>query len=115
MDTTFRDILTDAIRYWERRRILYNLILSAVVAAFFLLQLPGSRSALSFELVQRLFILAVLANVAYCAAYPVDFVAQFSGFQATWRRNRWVLFAVGALFAGTIARFIAGEMFVRAE
>ena len=105
-----RDALTDAIRYWEPRRIAYNAILVAIVAAVFMLQWPESRSALSGDLIQRLFILAVLANAAYCAAYLVDVAAQSSEFRAPWRRYRWVLFAIGVATAGILARFIATGM-----
>jgi hypothetical protein len=80
----------------------------------FVLQWPDSRSALSTDLIQSLFIFAVLANVAYCAAYVVDVVAQYSAFRATWKRYRWSLFAMGVVFAGIIARFIAVGMFSRA-
>jgi hypothetical protein len=113
-EVTIRDALTDAIRYWEFRRIAYNAVLAAVVVAVFFLQLPESRAALSGELVQGLFVLAVIANVAYCAAYIADLVAQSSGFRDTWRRFRWVLFAVGVLFAGIIARFFAAGIFSHA-
>jgi hypothetical protein len=108
---TPRDILTDAIRYWEPRRIAYNGVLAAIVLALFVLRWPQSRSALTVDLVQGLFILAVLANVAYCAAYVVDFVAQYSAFNSLWKRYRWVVFVIGVTFAGIIARFIASGMF----
>jgi hypothetical protein len=113
-EMTIRDILTDAIRYWELRRIAYNIILVVIVVLVFVLQWPDSRSALSTDLIQRLFIFAVLANVAYCAAYVVDVVAQYSAFRATWKRYRWSLFAMGVVFAGIIARFIAVGMFSHA-
>jgi hypothetical protein len=113
-EITIRDALTDAIRYWELRRIAYNAILVAVVAVVFVLQWPESRSSLSADVAQTLFILAVLANVAYCAAYAVDVVAQYSGFVATWKRYRWVLFAIGVVFASIIARFFAAGMFSHA-
>ena len=113
-EMTIRDVLTDAIRYWELRRIAYNIILVAIVVVVIVLQWPDSRSALSTDLIQSLFIFAVLANVAYCAAYVVDVVAQYSAFRATWKRYRWSLFAMGVVFAGIIARFIAVGMFSRA-
>ena len=113
-EATVRDVLTDAIRYWEPRRIAYNVILLAVVVVVFALQWPQSGSALSVDLAQTLFILAVLANVAYCAAYVVDVVAQYSGFQAVWKRYRWLLFLVGVVFASIIARFFAIGMFSHA-
>ncbi len=113
-ELTIRDALTDAIRYWELRRIAYNAILVAIVAVVFVTQWPGSGASLSADVAQTLFLLAVLANVAYCAAYVVDVVAQYSGFVATWKRYRWVLFAIGVIFASIIARFFAAGMFSHA-
>ena len=104
-NTDIRDVFTDAIRYWERRRILYNAILLLIVVAVFIYFWPASASEVSLNLLLRFFMLAVIANVLYCAAYIADFVAQFSGFRSAWQRYRWVLFAVGTAFAGTIARF----------
>ena len=113
-EMTVRDALTDAIRYWELRRIAYNAILAVVVAVVFVAQWPQSRLALSTDLAQTLFILAVLANVAYCAAYVVDVVAQYSGFRDVWTHYRWVLFVVGVVFASIIAKFFAVGIFSRA-
>src|SRR5215470_4826875 len=106
-EMTIGDILTDAIRYWEPRRIAYNSILVVVVVIMFVLHWPESRSVISVDLLLRFFILAVLSNVAYCAAYVVDIAVQLSAFRASWKRYRWALFAIGAVFASIIARFIA--------
>lgn len=108
---TFKDSVTEAIRFWERGRILYNLALVAVVGAVFVFFWPHSREVLSVDLTQGLFLLAVLSNVAYCAAYPVDLFAQSSGYRATWLRIRWGLLAIGTLFACVIAQFFARSMF----
>jgi hypothetical protein len=110
-EVSLRDTLGNAIRYWEVRRIAYNAVLAAVVLAFFFAHLPQSRDKLTVDLLQGLFILAVLANVAYCAAYPVDVFAQLSSLRATWLRVRWVLFAIGLAFAGIITRFFAEGIF----
>jgi len=109
-----RDALTDAIRYWEPRRIAYNVALALIVVAVGAFHWPDSRDALSIQLAQQIFLLAVLANVAYCAAYVVDVAAQSSAFRATWQRHRWVLFAIGVAFAGVITRFIATGLLGRA-
>ena len=69
-----REMATDALRYWEPRRLFYNALLAAVVLVHFGVNWPGSRQALQLDLVLVLFMLAVLANVAYCAAYvPICF------------------------------------------
>ena len=67
----FRECLSDAIRYWEIRRFLYNGVLAAIVVVHFVLNLPASKKSLSFDWFLLLVVLAVLANVAYCAAYVV--------------------------------------------
>lgn len=108
---TLRDYVTDAMKYWEPRRIVYNLVLTGIVAAYFLLQWPASRSAIELNVMLLVFVMAVLANVAYCAAYIPDIFAQSSGFRDVWQRYRWILFAIGVAFAGTITRFWALAMF----
>jgi hypothetical protein len=100
-----------ALRYWEPRRFAYNGVLGLVVLAHFFHGLPGSRDQLSFDLLLGLFLLAVLANIAYCAAYVADLFVQFSGLDAAWRRGRTVLLTVGIAFAATIAHFFAKAIF----
>jgi len=109
---TLREMITDAIRYWEPRRILYNGALAVIVTAYFCIGLPQSRASLTVDGCLGLIVLAVLANLCYCAAYVPDIFAQFSGFQETWRKWRWLLFTVGVLFAGIITRFMAMAAFV---
>lgn len=104
---SLREMVTDAIRYWEPRRLIYNAVLSLIVVGYFCGSLPGSRTELSFDGLLFVFILAVLANLCYCAAYLADIFAQFSGFRVLWLRWRWLLLALGITFAGIITRFFA--------
>jgi hypothetical protein len=76
-----------------------------IVAVYFVIGLPASKAALSVDPILKLFLSAVMANVAYCAAYIVDIFAQTSGFRERWRNYRWVLFAIGVSFAGVLTRF----------
>lgn len=99
-----REYATDAIRYWEPRRVIYNLALAAIVLAYFLIYGIKTRSY-SLNLALILVILGVLANVAYCAAYIVDIFAQMSGFRDQWRKYRWILFSIGLVFAAILTRF----------
>lgn len=110
---TLRESLTDAIRYWELRRLAYNAILALVVIAYFWIGLPASKQNLNPDFLLGLFLLVVVANVAYCAAYIADIFAQMSDFRDLWRKTRWVIFAVGTLFAAIITRFVAMAMFTR--
>jgi hypothetical protein len=108
----FRALLVDAIRFWELRRIFYNLALSAVVVAWLVVTWPHFRPALTLTSLFLFFILALLANVCYCAAYLVDIPLQHSALAAIWRRRRWVLFVGGTLFAILLENYwIADEIY----
>ena len=108
----FRDLLSDAIRYWEPRRIAYNGFLALIVLGLVVFTWPHFQSAFTAQSILALFVLAVLANVCYCAAYIADVPMQYSSFRDLWRRRRWMLFCVGALFAGAIAFYwIADEIY----
>jgi hypothetical protein len=96
----------NALRYWEPRRLAYNVVLALVVATHVLLEWPGSREKLTADVLLGMFLLAVLANVAYCAVYVVDLFVQFSGLDAAWRRGRVLVLIVGTAFAATITHFI---------
>ncbi|SRR5713101_3083171 len=96
---SFRELLTDAIRFWEPRRLVYNFALTAVAVAWVVVSWPHFRAALTLHSLLLLSILAMLANVCYCAAYLVDVPLQASSFGTVWRRRRWGLWLVGTLFA----------------
>jgi hypothetical protein len=53
-----------------------------------------------------MFVLGVIANVAYCAVYAIDLFVQFSGLDAAWRVGRVVLLIVGTAFAAAITHFV---------
>ena len=107
-----REVLDDAIRYWEQRRVAYNIILVVVVAGWLVSTWPHFRSALSPSMFLVLFILAVLANVGYCAAYLADIPMQYSSFRPAWQRKRWVLWLMGTVFATVLANYwIADEIY----
>ncbi len=106
-DVTAREALSEAIRYWEPRRLLYNAIQLIVVVAIFVLNLPGSLARLNVGFASLFFVLAFLANVAYCSCYLVDVVAQLSAFRTTWLRYRWALLLIGVAFGGALTYFFS--------
>jgi GNAT superfamily N-acetyltransferase len=67
-----RDLTTDALQYWERRRVFYNALLAVIVAAHFAAAWPHSQASLTLDATLGLFVLAVLANVAYSTVYVAD-------------------------------------------
>jgi hypothetical protein len=107
----FGEVAAEALRYWEPRRVLYNLALAAVVAAHLIASWPAARTILSWDHLFLLIFLAVLANVCYCAAYAVDLFVQYSALRAAWTRWRWVVLWVGIVFGAVVAHFFASGMF----
>jgi hypothetical protein len=106
----FSEAASSALRYWEPRRLLYNAVLFAVVVAHFWEGWPASRAFLQRDMLLGFFVLAVLANVAYCAAYAVDLFVQFSGARSAWPRWRWSVLAIGIAFASVLAHFITQNL-----
>jgi len=107
-----REILADAIRYWEPRRIAYNVILTAVIIIWVVSTWPHFREALTWSSLLALFVLAMLANLCYCAAYVADLPVQLSSFRSLWRHWRWSLWLAGMLFAILLTNYwIADEIY----
>lgn len=105
-------ILNDAIRYWEPRRVVYNLILTIVALAWLGLTWPHFRPALTLSALTQLLILAGLANVCYCAAYVADIAMQLSLVGERWQRWRWRVWLTGTLLAVLIENYwIADEIY----
>ena len=109
--TRFGELASNALRYWEPRRLLYNVALGVVVVVHFIASWPASKAFLTRDSFFGFFLLAVLANIAYCAAYLVDLFVQFSGLRMAWARWRWLVLAIGIAFAAVIAHFIALSIF----
>ena len=97
-----KDLITDAIRYWEPRRLVYNSVLAIIVLVRAWPVLSSHWSGEWLPALATLFVLAVAAHIAYCAAYPVDVFLQGSAFRATGRRYRWVLLMTGLLTAAAL-------------
>src|SRR5258706_6577527 len=100
-----QDIFTDAIRYWEKRRIAYNVVLGAVVLAWLGLTWPHFREAIALPTLGLLVVLAVIANICYSAAYIADIPMQISALRSNWRRWRWGLWLAGTLLAILIENY----------
>lgn len=82
----------------------YNLALAAVVIVGALVS--GLTRADALTWLPALIFLAVVANVLYCAAYPVDLLVQASAFRELWRQWRWLLRFGGTSFAALLAGLI---------
>jgi hypothetical protein len=100
-----RTYLNDAIRFWEPRRITYNLVLTAVTVVWFVLDWSHFHPGLDLQLLLALLALAGGANICYCAAYLVDIPLQYSSFRTAWRRRRWWLWLAGVLLGVLLASY----------
>ena len=101
-----RTALTDAVVFWETGRLAYNGALAALVLGF---AIVGDAWAPISRAVGSIVILGAIANTLYCAAYPVDLVAQATPLRHAWRRYRWVLWLLGTLASAFLATlFVVG-------
>ncbi len=92
---TTRHIVDDALKFWERRRLIYNSVLIIAVAIISFLE--GGHWSLNAIL--GLVPHALVANLLYCTAYPVDLVLQHSSWRSSWLRLRWILWLLGTALA----------------
>lgn len=100
-----RGALGEAIRFWEFARIPYNLVLAAVTVfmAFALLSEGAVSYADALSAIPLLVVLAIVANLLYCAAYPLDLIAQATPLRTVMNPARWVLWSAGTLTALLLA------------
>ena len=105
---TLRAILAEAARYWEPRRIVYNVALLALALVWAVVTWPAFRPAVVMPHLAELLTLAGLANLCYCAAYLGEVLVPLSA-RETWRRWRWGLWLAGTLLALLIAQYWIGD------
>ena len=104
--------LIDAARFWEPRRLLYNLLLFAFVVLWVVKTWPHFRPAMTLQSLGTMTVLALLANVCYCAAYFAEILIQNVTSSAAWNRQRWVVWVVGTLLAILFENYwIADEIY----
>ena len=64
--------LRDAARFWEQQRRWYNAILVLIVALWVIFTWPHFRPALNLVALGKTVVLALLANLCYCAGYAME-------------------------------------------
>jgi len=108
----FRGLIGDSFRYWELRRLIYNLVLFTVVVTWVAATWPHFRPMFEVHSLLLLGILGLVANACYCAAYLVDIPMQCTAFGNRWRRLRWALWLAGMLLAILLANYwISDEIY----
>jgi hypothetical protein len=95
----FRGIVTESIRYWEARRIVYNAALAVVAVGSLMFHQPFAGTVLTFAELAALACMAMIANVLYCSAYAADIFFQLSDYRDSWKSKRWMLLTAGILLA----------------
>jgi len=104
--------LRDPVRYWELRRIVYNLILSAAAIAWVALTWPHFRPAFTWRTIPPLAFLVAMANLCYCAVYGAELTVRALSPAGTWRHWRLAIFIAGTLLALLLESYwIADEIY----
>jgi hypothetical protein len=109
---SFKEVFRNSLHFWEPRRIVFNLVLVVVTLAWLIFTWPHFQPAMTLDALLKLLVLAVIANVAYSAAYAADIPLLLSSIRGPWQRHRGILWLVGMLFAILITCYwIADEIF----
>jgi uncharacterized membrane protein len=108
--------IAEAVRCWERGRIIYNAALLLVVLLWIALSWPHFRPSLTWSSLVAVLVLGLLANLCYSAAYIAEVGMRTCLPRDTWRRNRQIIFVLGTLFAIVLTNYwIADEIYPHAS
>lgn len=107
-----REHVTDALKFWEPARVVYNLALAATAIWQFMPLFNGAMAIRpdAMALLPQLIVLAGLANLVYCVAYPIDLFVQASDFRPSRGVWRLVIFTCGAILGVSLAWLMSGGM-----
>jgi len=109
---SWRQRFIEAARFWEPRRIVYNLLLSAVAIVWIVASWPHFRPAMTLESLGIMTVLALLANLCYCAAYTAEIPPLGFPLGAARNRGRWAIWVLGTLLAILFENYwIADEIY----
>jgi hypothetical protein len=108
--------IRDALRFWERGRILYNAILTVIVLLWVARTWPHFRPSLTLGSLEAMVVLGLAANLCYSTAYVVEIFMQPVVARIHWRRFRRALWLLGMLFAILLENYwIADEIYPAAD
>jgi len=91
--------IRSATRFWEPRRLIYNIVLTATALFWLIKDWTHFLPALTWSSLGIVTVLALLANLCYCAAYLTDLAIQQLVPNIAWNRSRWAIWSLGTLFA----------------
>lgn len=101
----WHDGLLEAVRFWEPRRLFYNLLLLAVTVTWILATWPHFRPAMTLTAALQVSVLGLIANVCYSAAYLVEFPLQAASSGKVRQILRWAVWLVGAVLAFILTNY----------
>lgn len=102
----------DATRFWEPQRLWYNVALLMIVALWMIFTWPHFRPAMNLAALGKMTVLALLANLCYCAGYVAELFMQPIVPKAYLRRLRWAVWIAGILLAIVLSNYwIADEIY----
>jgi hypothetical protein len=90
--------IRSATRFWEPRRLIYNAILIATALFWLTKDWTHFLPAMKWSTLGAVTVLALLANLCYCAGYLADLTIQQLS-NSAWNRSRWAIWSLGTLFA----------------
>ena len=103
----FRDVTKDAVRFWEWRRLTYNIVLVCISLLTFVVASSRSEHWYRGPALSAFIQAALWANMAYCTAYAFEFLFQASRWRESWRRSRYLVFIAGLLLGSILAAVTA--------
>lgn len=95
----------DAVRWWERGRLAYNAVLTALFVALTIRTWPRLRPELGPDKILPLIVLALLANMCYSTAYVLDPLLSASPNARTRHRLRLAVWVAGMFLAMLIETY----------
>lgn len=107
-----KSIPSDAIHYWEPRRVWYNFILALIFIGWIVLTWPHFSQAPTSEGIVFLVFYFVMANLSYSAVYIIDVPMQYSPLRGMWVRWRFGLWLLGMVLTLVFTNYwIADEIY----
>lgn len=100
------DYLTNATNYWERKRLIYNGLLALLVLICWGREVIESGPGGVVGACVVMAVLALLANVLFTLAYPIDLVLQFLPIPRLLGVARLTVFIAGTVLASGLALWV---------
>ena len=102
----FAAILTEGLFYWEKKRLLFNSVLTAVFFLTRRLTPITEQPKIILYLVVVWILLGTLANAFYCVCYLPEIAFQISDLRDVWKQYRWLLFSLLTVVGSILAWLI---------